>query len=57
MERHKNAANMNLPVALVRVRLDVNVIVVYRKHSAGDCVMAAHPIPDLDLLAIFNEPL
>jgi hypothetical protein len=48
---------MNLTVALVRIRLNVNVVMVNRKHSSGDGVMATHTVPDLNLLPAIDEPL
>ncbi len=48
---------MDLTVALMRIRLDVNVVMVNRKHSSGDGVMAAHTVPDLNFLPAIDEPL
>ncbi|MBA3859316.1 MAG: hypothetical protein C0507_20625 [Cyanobacteria bacterium PR.3.49] len=57
MKRYEDTANVNLPIALVRVRLDIDVIVVNRKDPSGHRVMAAHSVPDLNLLPVFYKPL
>jgi hypothetical protein len=57
MQWNKNAADINLSLALNGIRLDVNVIVVDTYHTSRDRVVTAHPIPDLDLLTTLNERL
>jgi hypothetical protein len=54
---HQDAANVNLAVALMRIRFKVYVVVINGQNAPCHRVMATHAIPDLDFLSVFYEPL
>ena len=57
MKRNQYSTDMYLAIAFMRVRFNVDMVVVNRKNSARNRVMTTHTVPDLNLLAVFYEPL